>query len=100
VDLPDVFVSSVLASLVLSVIGMMVSLHVHRRLSGIVLGGAVGACLGIVAGPLCLVPRGSFSHLLVVGLAGAAALLGIAAASRLTARGSRVGATPVDDPDR
>lgn len=82
VALPDVLAASFFGMLILSFIGMLVSLYVHRRLSGILVGAIVGGFLGILAGPVCLVPRESFSHLLVVGLAGSIALLGIAAGSR------------------
>ena len=75
----------------------MVSLFVHRRVSGIFLGGVLGTALGLLAGPVCLLPRSGFTHLLVISLAGGIALLGIGATARLTDRRRRVSLRDPDD---
>ena len=94
---PDqLIVSAFLGAVVLSVVGMIVSLFVHRRLSGVFLGGAVGAMLGLLAGPICLIPREGFSHLMVISVGGAIALLAIGAAARLTSKRRSVSLTPSD----
>lgn len=79
----DIVMSSVLGAILLSVVGTMVGIFVHRRLGGVFLGGTVGFTIGLLAGPMYFIPQADFSRLLVVSLGGAVLLLVVGAVVRL-----------------
>ena len=78
----------------MAALGGVLGLFHHRRGRGFLWGIVVGSALGLLAGPLAWVPQESFPQVLVSALGGAALVVGVATAIRLSSRGVRAPAAP------
>jgi len=81
--------SAILGWMVLSAVGAFVGLFHHSRLHGSLWGIMVGGLLGVIFGPVILIPAKDFSLVLMTSFSGGAVILAIGTFIRLTTDYSR-----------
>jgi len=74
------------AGLATSCVGVVVGLHHHRRLIGALVGAGAGLVVGLLIGPLLVVPPDGFFSLLFAALGGSVVLLLIGVITRWMSR--------------
>jgi hypothetical protein len=94
VNTPELLGAAMASGMGLAALGCVLGLFQHRRGRGALWGIIVGGALGLLAGPLAWTPQEGFPQVLVSALGGAALVVGIAAAIRLSSRGVRGPAAP------
>jgi hypothetical protein len=84
IGLADALLSSVIGCVVVMVMGGVIGLFHYRRARGFGWGLLTGAVIGLFVGPLVLAPRESFGTIVSLSMGGAAVILLISAAFRLS----------------
>jgi hypothetical protein len=85
----EVIGSAILGWAVLTIVGAVVGLFHHSRLHGSLWGIMVGGLLGVIFGPVILIPARDFSLVLLTSFGGGAVILATGTVIRLTTDYSR-----------
>ncbi|MFO0901816.1 MAG: hypothetical protein U0939_02380 [Pirellulales bacterium] len=78
----DIILSSVLVGLFTFLVGGMIGLAQRRPVAGLFIGGPIGAIIGLIIGPLTLVPLEQFGEFLRLSLMGSVVIIIMAAVLR------------------
>lgn len=79
----DAVIAAIVACLAASVLGLIVGLFQSRPVLGVFMGVSIGGGLGLMVGPVCLVPETDFARMFVASLVGSVVLLLFAVAMRV-----------------
>ncbi len=86
VDLSFFFRAAMGSAICIGIQGLFVGLFHHNRGRGVLVGGATGAVVGFLIGPLIIVPVEEFASLIAAGLGGSVTLVALGVIVRVTGR--------------